>query len=261
MKNLPRHNRARSTNYVPLVALSVCAVVLFGVDMLSGGMVRGTVQNASGTLFASVGSAVHGIEGSGVFASKQGLAEENIALRTQLASLQSLTLENETLVEENESLRALTGAVGSIANPRTFSVLSYEDASPYGTFIIDGGADKGVLAGSLVYAEGGALVGTVERVAAHTAQVYAILAPGREIAARVGSSTQTTLYGRGGGNGAALVPRDVEVSEGDFVYYQATGAVIGEVGAIQSSSADAEKTLFIRTPLNLYGVRHVLISL
>ena len=261
MKNLRRHNSPRGAGVAPLIAVSVLAVAIFGADALLGGSVRASAQAAAGSLWASAGAAASAIETSGALESKRSLAEENIALRAKLAELQGLTVKNETLAEENQSLRAQVGAVPEGTEPHTFAVLSYEDASPYGTFVIDGGSSEGVHAGAAVYAEGGVLVGTVSQAGTHTAQVRTLLAPGREVQARVGSSTSATLYGRGGGNGTMRIPRDIEVSEGDLVYYQGGRSVLGVVGAVASSPADAEKTLFVHLPFNLYGTRFVSLSL
>lgn len=257
MKNLLRHNNGRRQGRKLLLAVSILAVAIFGVDAILGGLIRSGVQNVASSIWRMSASAVDASESSGVFTSRQSLARENISLRAQVASLKSLKLTNVVLTEENASLKEISGLTEGINSSKSFEVLSYVDASPYGTFIINGGSAEGVVAGSLVLAEGGVLIGTIDRVGTHSSQVYGILAPGREIVGRIGNTTAVTIYGRGSGNGVLQIPRDTFVEEGDLIYYEAGNLIVGEVGVISSSSADAEKTLFIRVPLNLYGVRFV----
>lgn len=257
MRNLHRHNSSRSLGRTSLIAISVFAVLIVAVNIASGGFVRSLVQDGVSVIWDATASAGDAIASSGVLSSGRSLAEENIALRAQIASLQSLKVENKVLSEENDSLRLLNQTVEQYEVELSAEVISYVDASPYGTFVIGAGSAKGVIAGSLVLANGSVLVGTIESVGTHTSQVRSVFAPNRVIEGRVGDTTSVEITGRGGGNGTMMVPRDTEVSEGDLVYYAAGSSVVGEVGAIDASSADAEKTLFVRTPLNLYGVRFV----
>jgi cell shape-determining protein MreC len=139
----------------------------------------------------------------------------------------------------------------------TVGVLSSADSSPYGTFNILGGSSVGVTKGAWVMAPGDIIIGTVAEVSGDTALVHAFLAPGVTTSGFVASSTAVTVTGRGAGNGIILVPRDTPVSIGDLVYYADHHSIVGVVGSVQSSPSDAEKTLYVRVPLNLYGLHFV----
>ncbi|HET8581024.1 MAG TPA: rod shape-determining protein MreC [Candidatus Paceibacterota bacterium] len=252
-------SRRNSRGQAPrgLLIVSIIAIAAVALDALLGGPGKALVRAGAGAAWGGVASAASALDASGLFASKARLAEENIALRAQVADLQSLATENRLLAEQNASLRSLADATASSSGRITVPVLSNESASPYGTFVIGGGTSDGVFKGAFVEAPGDVLLGVVSDAQAHTALVDIFLSPGRQTTGLVGTSTTASVTGRGGGNGVMRIPRDTPLSVGDPVYYGAKQAIIGTVGDIESDPSDAEKTVYLRVPLNLSSLPFV----
>lgn len=242
---------------MPLMLVSVFAIAIIGLDILLGGRINGTVRSGASFLWSALGSASAAVDQSGLFASQRSLAGENIALRRTIASLQARETENILLANENAALRELVNAPKRQEGGVTVPVLSRPDVSPYGTLVLGAGSDAGIKKGARVFAEGGIILGVVADVSVRTSLVNLFLSPGHQTPGQVGATTLGTVIGRGMGNGLMYVPRDTEVTVGDPVYYSDLASIIGVVGSIESSPADAEKTVYLRVPFNLFGLRFV----
>jgi len=239
--------------------VSLFAVALVGIDSLFGGPIRNVVRSGASIAWSSAGSASVALEESGLFVSHRTLAEENLALRMKIASLEAQREKNALLSEENTSLRMLTNTALSERATVSAPILSQTDASVYGTFLLGAGSAQGLIRGAQVRVHDNILLGLVSDVSESTALVRSLLAPGALVEGHIGSSTILQVSGRGGGNGIAHVPRDVSVNVGDPVYYSDLQSIIGIVGAIESTPENAEKTIYLRVPINTLGIRFVTI--
>jgi cell shape-determining protein MreC len=257
MTSYRRNNGKRQARPALLIAVSGLAILIVLLDIVLGGRIRGLAQGGASAVWGAVGNATTALDQSGLFASRQSLAAENSALREKLAALQALQTANVALADENASLRALLNVPQANASHVTLGVLSSADSSPYGTIVLLGGSADHITQGAWVMAPGDVIIGTVSGVNARTSLVDIFLSPGASTPAFLASSTAITVTGRGAGNGIALVPRDTPASIGDVIYYRDHHSIVGIIGSIASSPSDAQKTLYLRVPFNMYGLHFV----
>ncbi len=165
--------------------------------------------------------------------SRDSLLQENKALRDQieLSDLQSKTFN--ALIAENLHLKELMGRSDE-AQTILARVLSRPPFEVYDTFVIDVGADKGIVPGALVYGKGAFVIGSISRVMDTTAVVTLASAPGEmhtamiaesDPLAPISASSSTTLSedhelvftGIGGGGFRAQVPKQLSIATGTMM--------------------------------------------
>lgn len=252
MMNLYRRNDRRSF-FAPLVIAALIIVsFVFGIDYASGGFVRSVVRSA---VFSVVGN----IPGSdtliGYLASRGALQRENQELKDALARLAEQSAYIDSVVAENETLRALTileegPGIGA-------RVLSSFDVSPYGTFVIKGGADVGIAQGSIVVTPGGFVLGRVSDVGSDTSVVESLFAP-RATHSLVIGSVVFSAEGRGGGYARGRVPRESPVTFGDTaIAPEFGGKPAAIVLRVDSASTSAESVIHLRHPVNTDALTYV----
>ncbi len=250
--------RARSTNVgrQRLWAATALVVVLFAVDLLSGGAVRGFVREGVSSLSLAFERLGADISASGFFNSRASLESENEALKAQVASLQ----EQAAL---SGALQAQVGALESVVHLAqsapgiTAPVASSFIASPYGTFLIAAGSDEGVVSGALALSGEGVVVGRISDVSAHAATVLEIFAAEHSVDALL-DGAPVTVTGEGGGNGKAEVPNGVTVSPGNAVTApEFEGRVIGIVGHVDANPSNAAIQVSIGSPVDLGELQYV----
>ena len=250
-----RENRSgrRKLGYATLLVL-----VLFALDLLSGGSVRALAQRAMSSVWVASAQMRSGIFESGYFASRGSLARENASLRELVAKNTEKASAYETLREENVLLRSLL-SLSNTESGITAPIVSSVRSSPYGTFLVGAGAGDNLKTGSLVLTEGGFVVGSVSEVREHTTLVTEVFAGGSHIDVSIHGAV-AGAEGRGGGNARVQMPRGIEVREGDPVIApQLGGRPIGLVGKVESDSSSADQTVFVHLPINLSALRYVYI--
>ena len=239
-----------------LVATSAAVAILFAFDFFSGGALRAPARSLAASVSLAAGNAGVAITRRGIFATKASLARENDTLRTQLTEAHAAVSEAAALRDENAHLRALAHLAErapGIAAP----IVSVFGASAYGTFLIGAGTDQGIAAGDIVFSEDGFAIGRVSEAGAKTALVTELFVAGSSLPIVVAQS-QITAEGQGGGNARARAPRGLDVKEGDIATAPShAGAPVGIVLKIESDSASAYTTLYLRTPANLSALRFV----
>ena len=256
MMNSYRQNEGRRR----LFFATIFVFVVFGIDALFGGRVRGLVR-AGGTYVFNAGAyALVRIADSGFFSSRRALSEDNRSLRERIAELEVRAAAVEVLKDENASLRAIA-RLAEIEKGITAPVISSVRSSPYGTFSIGAGADDGIIEGSLVTtgdsAVGGFVVGQVSDVGRRTALVRELFAPNTSVAVVIRGASATAL-GRGGGNARAEVPRGLPVVSGDPVTSRLFGGrAVGVVGSVRSEPSSATSEVYIGLPVNLVALQFV----
>ncbi len=190
--------------------------------------------------------------------SKRSLAEENDRLARTVAATESLRLENVTLRDENESLKAVLGRPTS-GRSVIASVLARPALSPYDTLIIDVGRGAGVLSGNLVLSETGVVVGTVTESKERTSVVTLFSSPGLETQVFIGPRSLSAIAtGRGGGNFEVHLPRGVEIEEGDAITMPGINPRVFAVAEeIIDAPADPLQTILFKNPVNFSEIRFV----
>ncbi len=246
-------------SYRRLFAAATLALLIFCIDIFSGGVVRGEVRAAGITLSHWAKTASHALFGSGYFSSRSSLSAQNRSLSEQLAQYQERAAAYAVLQEENAILRDMVHLAQSTSG-LTAPVVSSLRSSPYGTFLIGAGDADGVARGAVVLTSGGFVVGSVSDVASHTAVVSEIFAPGASLDAIVHGAS-VVVEGRGGGNARASAPRDLDIPPGSPVVAPAYGSrPIGIVGGVATSSSSATQDVFIHVPVNRAGIQFVYVA-
>lgn len=255
MMNLSRQRRRSPLAVTFIVALMV-SVALFSVDALSGGFVRSYVRTLSSLAWGAASGASRTLEGTGYFASRRALVEENSALKDRIAFYEERDARYRSLEIENAALRDIA-AFAQSDEGTTVRVLSSFTTSPYGTFVLGAGERAGLSRGDIVLTPGGFALGRISDLDSHTAVVDSLFSPGNTIEVIV-RDFAFSVDGRGGGNARAEIPRGADVAVGDAAHVpEYGGRVAGIIGAIESASSSATQTLFIRLPQGLDTLRFV----
>lgn len=239
-----------------LLWVTALVVAVYVADLALGGMLRGYARAVAAAVWNAGTRVERGVERSGLFASHAELAAENEALRAELAAAAAQSAADAALRSENELLRTIAGVVSDEPG-LTVPVVSSFSASPYGTFFIGAGTQSGIAKGALVLTPDGYVIGRVVEVAARTALVMQLFAPGSTLEALVGD-VPLALSGEGGGNATARAPRGASVAAGDVVFAPSVGGrPVGIVGAVSPDITDAHTNVSVRTPANMATVRFV----
>jgi rod shape-determining protein MreC len=187
------YRRVRSTRLL-VVGLLLASLVIITVDSRggqrgplaaigrTGAAIITPLQEGIATVFRPVGSFLSNVWRAG------SLAEENRALREQIALLQRQQQEVLSLRRENESFQRLLGISESLEFETMGAVVLGEVPSNFewGVFI-DKGADDGVTVDMPVIS-GEGLVGRVVQVYPTSSQVMLIIDPDSAVAARLSAS-------------------------------------------------------------------------
>ncbi len=239
-------------------------VIIFIIDGISGGNLRGAVRLGGANVWSVGTHAGDAIFGSGFFSTRRALEEENQSLRGEISELQMRAAAFDVLREENAALQGLVHlAEGS--RGITAPVVSSFRSSPYGTFLIGAGTEDGVRSGSIVLvgdslrqsADGGFVIGRIEEAGAHTSLVKGIFAPGVTTDAVI-REVGISVLGRGGGQARGEIPREALVAAGDPVVSATLGGKpIGIVGKVVEDAGDASQVVYIRFPINQNEIRFV----
>jgi cell shape-determining protein MreC len=158
---------------------------------------------------------------------------------------------------EFEALKKSRGRESIVAG-----VLATPNETPYDTLILDMGSDEGVVAGAVVYAEGGRPIGTITRTTASTAIATLFTSPG--ITTHVYAVRERVLaraVGMGGGSLSVFLPHGSEPREGDSMLMPTLGGVpIGTVARVWSEPSEPGVIAAVTSPISLASLRMVSID-
>lgn len=174
-----------------------------------------------------------------------------------------LKSDNETLLHENETLRARLLDVGAESSGEGVlaGVLSRPPLAPYDVLVVARGFEDGVVVGAHVFAKG-VPIGTVNETGLHTAHVLLYSSPGRTTEGWVGEERlPLTLVGEGAGAYTATVPRETPINPGDTVYTPGPGAYpAGTIHSIESHASSPSAKVIIEPLVNPFTVTWVHIT-
>ncbi len=193
------------------------------------------------------------------FASRRALLAENNDLRARAAKLEAFALERDRLNLDNQSLRELLNhrPATSAATVTAARVLTRPSQSPLGVIILDVGATttrRPVAVGDLVLGAAGAALGEVATIDARTVKVALYSGWGRRLEVLIGPKRlPAEARGRGNGNFAVSLPRELAVAVGDSVTMirGKEEYSLGTVSAVSSGPASAFQEILFRSPVNL----------
>ena len=243
-----------------LVAATLFVLVIFALDVLSGGGIRALARAGGSWVWSAGSQTASAIAGSRLAQSRQALLKENEELKEEVVRLTLRIAELGVLERENETLRAIAHVAESISG-MTVPIVSSVRSSPYGTFMVGAGRGESVAVGDLVVASsgegGGFVIGRVSEVSAHSSLVTQGFAPDVSTEAVAGDVPLVAL-GQGGGNARAQAPRAAPISLGEAVLSPSfRGLPIGVVGSVAQDPSSAYQTVYIGLPLNLTALTFV----
>lgn len=207
---------------------------------------------------------------SGAFSSQDKLLAENAELKRRLEELEASTTFVSVLEAENKELKDVlltassTHASSTIIYKKVLApVLSRPPWSAYDELVIDGGADRGFVAGEKVYASSLSPIGKLVQVLPSTSKVMLYSSPGESYQVLIGPSGIPALAeGRGGGEFKASLPRAVTVSTGDFVVVPSLyDKPLAQVKAVISDPTEPFQEVILTPPFNPYSLRWVLVQM
>ena len=195
------------------------------------------------------------------FVSKNQLYKQNLALEDEVSALQLRVIDYDALQKQNEELKNQLGRINNSSFVIS-RVLSKPPQSPYDTLVIDVGSGDGFATGDKVYLSDNIIIGTITDITIHNSLVTLFSAGGQKLEA-VNSRTGTSfsIVGQGGANFKVEVPKDADVIWGDIFGYPAlTTSVIGSVYYIDNNPQSSFKTVYIRTPGNVFESKWVFVE-
>ncbi len=253
------YRRNESSGLRPVAVATLVVAILFFINLFSGGAVAARVREFGSVMWQHGSAVISGIANSGGFSSRAALAQENAALRAEVAQLQGVSAANNATQAENEQLGALTHLATSLPGI-TAPVISSFRASPYGTFMIGAGSSDNVQKGALILTPDGFVIGRVADVAAHTALVSELFAPHQSLDVVV-DAIPLSLQGEGGGVASAQAPHAAAIAMGDSVVAPALGQrPVGVVGNVDSNPASPSTNVLVRLPTNIESLSFVYVE-
>ena len=193
---------------------------------------------------------------------KNSLIEENFSLKDEVSRLKMKEIDYDILLKQTDDLKSQLGRINTVGKT-VARILSKPPLSPYDTFVVDVGQNAGLQAESKVFISDNIIIGIVKSVNSNSALVELFSSSGVEhevVSERTGTTFK--LVGLGGGNFKIEVPKDVDILWGDsFVYPNLASAVLGNVYYIDSNAQSSFKTVYIRTPVNVFASKYVFIEI
>jgi cell shape-determining protein MreC len=242
-----------------LVVATIFILLIFCIDFVSGGVIRTWVRDVGSALWEHGAGIGNSVAHSGGFSSRTALAQENAALRAEVAQLQDAAAANNATQSENDQLRALTH-LASTAPGITAPIISSFRSSPYGTFMIGAGSADTVQQGALVLTSDGFIIGRVADLSAHTALVSELFAPGQSLDVLV-DSIPISLQGEGGATARGQAPHGATIAVGESVVAPSLGQrAVGVVGDVESTAASPATDVLVRLPVNLESLSFVYVE-
>jgi len=163
---------------------------------------------------------------SAQFEGRRSLRRENEQLKKTLLSQQGALQRMQTLVRENERLRALFQGAESQPYDYRFAELLRVDLDPFShRVLIDRGSSDGVQPGQAVI-DGAGVMGQVEDVHLHYASVRLISDPNHALPVQISrTGLRIVAFGLGETSRLSLpsVPREADVREGDLIVTSGLG--------------------------------------
>lgn len=166
------------------------------------------------------------------------------------------------LQKENLELRSLIHSSASSSDPYLAYILKKPPFTAYDSYLIDIGENKEIKVGNRVYGAGNLLIGEIVEINRYIAKVKLYSSYGEKYDVLIGKKNiQASAIGQGGGSFEVILPKDVEISEGDIVTVPDLDvSVFGIVKNIQVDSARSFSTILFSQPLNIYEQKWVLVN-
>ena len=178
--------------------------------------------------------------------------EKNTQLSAEVAALQALEAENETLRAEINLNKQLYRAEKAIAA----RVISRSHANFLQSYVLDAGSNQGVEVGQTVTSSG-YLLGQVRSITPDTSEVI-LITSGRLLLPAFLQNSKATGVISGGLEGLMLeeIPLDTQVAEGELIFTQDIDGIVvanipvATVSSVQARKGDIFQTVVANSPLD-----------
>ena len=190
------------------------------------------------------------------FYTKNRLLNENKNLKAEIENLKLKNIELEAIKTEYLSLVDLKKDETDIFS----KVVSKPPFSPYDIFILDKGSSSGVNIGQDVYVGSSTYIGKISFVSPFSSEVSLFSIGGREKEVYIErTNTNLKIYGKGGMNFEAVVPKDLDIVLGDVLIYKSSpiSSIIAKVYKIDETLQGSFKTIYMRLPISLSNIYFV----
>jgi cell shape-determining protein MreC len=170
---------------------------------------------------------------------------------------EELRLSFEEVEEEKNRYGAMLGRYGITAGDEGVvfaGVLVAPPRSLYDTIVIDAGSRAGISQGAYVYVSHDRFIGSVVAVSLSTSLVELVSSPGNTVDVVFGTdhSVRAEAHGKGDGNLTVMLPRDVDIVEGEVVFLPGfSGAILGTVDVVETTPNDPFQEIRIRMNINM----------
>ncbi len=198
---------------------------------------------------------------SGALDSPSKLLSQNEELKRQL-SLAEVRIANISEIEyENSEIKIALGRA-TTTNRILGAVLKRPPFTLYDELVIDIGQDYSLATGTAVYTPENIRIGTITNVSDGTSIVRLLSSPGEKYDVLAGPHKEpVTAIGRGGGQYAARIPHEAEISEGDTVVNsEINGSTFGTITAKIFDPAEPFGWILFSPNINIYKLRWVLVD-
>ena len=194
------------------------------------------------------------------FRSKGSLIDENNSLKVKINDLTAENADRISLYNENVSLNEHISR-SLPANSILSKVLQKPGFSPYDVFTLDAGSSKGVQVGDNVFF-GNVALGVISEVSADISRAKLFSSAGNKSNVILGNTkNEVEAIGQGGGGFEIILPKGVEVKEGDpVVFPDISLKAFGFVKVVLNDPSDVFQKVFFNLPVNLNEIDFVSIE-
>lgn len=187
------------------------------------------------------------------FQSKDALIQENEELQKELIDLKIVSLTNDVLENQYQELLSFSEDGTSKALAK---VLLKPPYSSFDTLIVTGDFSA-ISDGTKVFYKN-IILGEISEHTSDVATVRLYSASGNTSVAQLESGEQIDVIGRGSGMYEILLPKDIEISEGDLILFPDQDIVMfGVVNAILESQDDLFNEVLFNIPIDFRDINFV----
>lgn len=249
MIDLYKHKKTRSARKLFFIIASIFGVLV--VFFLLFFRLRESSFNESVWRIGLRGQSVPKVFAS-YLASKNRLLNENNELRSQLDSARLEIISQSIYKDENQKLKEILGRK-THDNLLLAQILSKPNRSPYDIIVVDVGTNNGVAVGQKVLAKGLVPIGEVIETTPKNAKIKLHSTPGNTTQALLeGTGIDLDLKGTGSGGFEIIIPKDVEVRNGQAILSKEVYAhTIALVSGVVSTERDSYKKVLAKSPINI----------
>jgi len=191
------------------------------------------------------------------FSSKKELENKNKELEKNISSLKIEVLSNVILKNEYKGLlNQINSGEGSVDVAK---VILKPPFSSFDNLIISGDFDESEINKKVYYRN--IIIGEIVEVSDKTAVVKMYSASGYKTPAKLLGGSQFEVIGRGSGQYEVLLPKDIDVLEGDPIIYPDNEVVIfGVVNKVFSTEDDLFNKVLFNVPVDFSEINYVRIG-